>query len=103
MHKEDPGVQQAVLQTSASAALHSAVVAEDSVELLGDPDEGGPATQLLQFAGPNVGAGGPDSAQDVPYCHLHRPFVKNFDCLPLRRSGISGDGVNIECYVNSAL
>lgn len=66
---------------------HSAVVAEDSVELLGDPDEGGPAAQLLQFACPDIGAGGADPAQDVSYCHIHRTFVKNFDCLPLRRSG----------------
>lgn len=64
-------------------AGHSAVVAEDSVELLGDPDEGGPATQLLQFACPDIGAGGADPAQDVPYCLLHRTFVRNFYCLPL--------------------
>lgn len=103
MHKQDPGVRQAALQTYASSALHSAVVAEDSVELLGDPDEGGPAAQLLQLAGPDVGAGGSHPAQDVPYCHLHRPFVRNFDCLPLRRSGVRGDGVNIVHYVKSAL
>ncbi len=66
---------------------HSAVVAEDSVELLGDPDEGGPAAQLLQFACTHIGAGGADAAQDVSYRLLHRTFVRNFDCLSLRCSG----------------
>lgn len=68
-------------------AVRLAVVAENSVELLGDPDEGGPAAQLLQFACPDIGAGGADPTQDVSYCNLHWTFVENFDCLPLRRSG----------------
>lgn len=68
-------------------AGRSAVVAEDGVELLGDPDEGGPAAQLLQLGCPDIGAGGADPAQDVSYCHVHRTFVRNFDRLSLRRSG----------------
>lgn len=65
------------------------VVAVNCVELLGDPDEGGPAAQLLQFPRPHVGAGGPDPAQDVPYGDLHRAFVGDLHRLPLRRSGVS--------------
>lgn len=65
----------------------SAVVAEDGVELLRDPDEGGPAAQLLQFARTDVGAGGADPAQDVSYRPLHRAFVRDLHCLPLRSSG----------------
>lgn len=65
------------------------VVAVDCVELLGDPDEGGPAAQLLQFSRPDVGAGGADAAQHVPYRDLHRPFVGDLHRLALRRSGVS--------------
>lgn len=65
------------------------VVAVNCVELLGDPDEGGPAAQLLQFPRPDIGAGGPDPAQYVPYSDLHRTFVGDFHRLPLRRSGVS--------------
>lgn len=68
---------------------HLTVVAVNGVELLGDPDEGGPAAQLLQFPRPDVGAGGPDAAQHVPYRDLHRPFVGDLHRLPLRRSGVS--------------
>ncbi|CAG5929139.1 unnamed protein product [Menidia menidia] len=46
--------------------LGTAVVAKYGVELLGDPDESGPAAQLLQLAGAHVGAGGADPPQDVP-------------------------------------
>lgn len=92
MHKQHVGIRQAALQTYPRhlrqvRAGRSAVVAEHSVELLGDPDESGPAAQLLQFARADVGAGGADPTQDVPYCHINRTFVKNFDRLPLRRSG----------------
>lgn len=92
MHKQHVGIRQAALQTyprhlKQVRAGRSAVVAEHSVELLGDPDESGPAAQLLQFARADVGAGGADPTQDVPYCHINRTFVKNFDRLPLRRSG----------------
>lgn len=83
------GVRQAVLQIFRSKIEleHSAVVAEDGVELLGDPDEGGPATQLLQFTCPDIGAGGANPTQDVSYSHIHGTFERNFHCLPLRRSG----------------
>lgn len=65
------------------------VIAVDRVELLGDPDEGGPAAQLLQFPCPDVGAGGADPAQHVPYRDLHRTFVADLHRLPLRRPGLS--------------
>lgn len=65
----------------------SAVVAEDSVELLGDPDESRPATQLLQFASTDIGAGGADPSQDVSYRCIDRTFVRNFNRLPLWSSG----------------
>uniref|UniRef100_A0A3B3UUP7 B box-type domain-containing protein n=1 Tax=Poecilia latipinna TaxID=48699 RepID=A0A3B3UUP7_9TELE len=58
-------------------------VPEDGVELLGDPDEGRPAAQLLQLSCSNVGAGGADASQDVSYRLVHRPFVGNFHRLPL--------------------
>uniref|UniRef100_A0A3B5RF93 B box-type domain-containing protein n=1 Tax=Xiphophorus maculatus TaxID=8083 RepID=A0A3B5RF93_XIPMA len=61
-------------------------VPEDGVELLGDPDEGRPAAQLLQLSGSDVGAGGAHASQDVSYRLIHRPFVGNFHRLPLRRS-----------------
>lgn len=65
------------------------VVAVNCVELLGDPNEGGPAAQLLQFPRPDVGAGGPDPAQYVPYSDVHWTFVEDLHRLPLRRSGVS--------------
>lgn len=76
---------------------HLAAVAKNSVELLGDPDEGGPAAQLLQFACPNIGAGGADATQDVSYGDLHRALVGNFNRLPLGRSGDRhrGDSMNM--------
>lgn len=58
-------------------------VPEDGVELLGDPDEGRPAAQLLQLSCSNVGAGGAHASQDVSYRVIHRPFVGNLHCLPL--------------------
>lgn len=65
------------------------VVTVNCVELLADPDEGGPAAQLLQFPRPDVGAGGAHPAQHVPYRDLHRTFVGDLHRLPLRRSGVS--------------
>lgn len=71
-----------LLQTSPLSSKDSAVIAKYGVELLCDPDEGGPTAQLLQFSRPYVGAGGADPTQDVPYCYFHRALVGNFDCLP---------------------
>ncbi len=42
--------------------------AVDLVDLLRDPDEGRPFGHFLDLAGANVGAGGPQAAQDI----LHR-------------------------------
>ena len=39
--------------------------AVDLVDLLRDPDEGGPLGHLLDLAGANVGAGRPQPTQDV--------------------------------------
>uniref|UniRef100_A0A3Q3AJ42 B box-type domain-containing protein n=1 Tax=Kryptolebias marmoratus TaxID=37003 RepID=A0A3Q3AJ42_KRYMA len=61
-------------------------VSAHGVELLRDADEGGPAAQLLQLARPDVGAGGADPSQDVPYRFPHRAFVGNLHRLPLRCS-----------------
>ena len=41
------------------SSVAGGVRGEHLVELLGDPDEGRTSTELLQLAGPNIGACGP--------------------------------------------
>lgn len=60
---------------------HLAVTSEHSVELLGDSDEGGPATELLQFSSPDIGARRADATQDVSYRILHRSFIEDLNSL----------------------
>ena len=52
-------------------AGRSAVVAEDGVELLGDPDEGCPLGHFLDASGSDVGASRTQSAQDVQHGCVH--------------------------------
>lgn len=66
---------------------HLTVISEHSVELLGDSDEGGPATELLQFSSPDIGASRADTTEDVSYGILHRSFIQDLDCLAFWRPG----------------
>lgn len=88
VHNQHLGVSQSdsVADLSFSRAGPLAVAAEDSVELLGHPNEGGPAAQFLQLACPNIGAGGANSTQNVSYCLIHWTFVGDLYCFPLRCS-----------------
>ena len=56
---------------------------ENLVELLAHSDERGPLGHLLEFAGPGVGAGGPDTAQHVQDGRVHVPSVGNLHSFAL--------------------
>lgn len=64
-----------------------AVIAKDGVQLLGDPDEGGPAAQLLQLGCSHIGAGGSNPTQYISYGDVNGAFVGDLYRLPLRRPG----------------
>lgn len=73
----------AVLQAFPSTfyPAHLTVISEHGVELLGDSDEGGPATKLLQFSSPDIGACRADATQDVSYRILYRSFIEDLHRL----------------------
>lgn len=62
-------------------------LAEHRVVLLGHPDERRPLAELFEFGGPHVGAGGPQSPQDIQDRVFYVSSVRHFHRLALRRSG----------------
>ena len=57
------------------------VLLKHRVDLLSHSDEGGSATQFLQFLGPHICAGGADPAQYVLGRGLHISSVLHLYCL----------------------
>lgn len=51
-----------------------ALIIEDWIHLLGDPDEGGSPAQFLQFSCSHVGACGAEASKDVSDGMFHVPF-----------------------------
>lgn len=74
---------------SAASALRGqscsglALITEDWIHLLGDPDEGGSPAQLLQFSCSHVGTCGADASKDVSDGMFHIPFKGHLHRLSL--------------------
>ena len=62
-------------------------LAEDLVELLGDPDEGRPLRHLLELGRAHVGAGRPEAAEDIEHGVLDVSAVVYLDGFALRGPG----------------
>ena len=62
-------------------------LAEYSVVLLGHSDERGPPAELFEFGGPHVGAGRPQSPENIQNSVLDVPFVRHFHSRALSGSG----------------
>ena len=60
--------------------------AEDFIKLLRHTYKGCPTTELLEFAGPHIRTGRPQSPQDVLEGVIHIPLVFYLDCLSFRGS-----------------
>lgn len=62
-------------------------LAKHGVVLLGHSDERRPPAELFEFGGPHVGAGRPQSPENIQNSVLDVTFVRHFHSLALRGSG----------------
>lgn len=65
----------------------SARLAEHGVVLLGHADERRPLAELFELGGPHIGAGRPQSPENIQNCVFYVPFVRHFHSLAFRGSG----------------